>query len=228
MKIADLRTEATRRTHIDIVQRVEDTFGPNPCQQLKLEHEDGTTMLLPCNGKRCIHCGPRKEMTIWLQVQTVLGEYAYVERLSNNDQYRDVERGIERAKKDVQRGRSATTYQIVGDETLGRIVVSSKPLTPRARLMKLSEWKRRIIDMYHHSVNRIRRSFALGRVSLVPLRRTTKSGQPSPWRYKSQRVSIREAVLDTVMERRDALTEEVGWHVWFEGRRLVSTIDAWR
>ena len=62
------------------------------------------------------------------------------------------------------------------------------------RVEKMSNWMDRILDIYHRSVNRIRRSYALGRVSLVRIRRNTKSGQASPWSYQT----VTDHLIDSI------------------------------
>ena len=43
-------------------QKVEDTFGPNPCTSMKfLSRITGDWIAVPCGRKRCVHCGPRKK-----------------------------------------------------------------------------------------------------------------------------------------------------------------------
>jgi len=191
--IADIKGWAQERTHIDIAQRVEDTFGPNPCDQLKLIHKDGSTIRIPCNGKRCIHCGPRKEMLITLQMEAGFGQYAYITTFTSRQ---SLDRCIEKVRKAATRAGEQLLLQSVGDPTLGWIVTSNRPMEESQRLTTLADWTRRIIERYHHSVNRIRRSYLLGRLSLVRIRRTTKSGQPSPWHYQSHDSDIVDTMKD--------------------------------
>jgi hypothetical protein len=192
MEISGLRAEVTKREHRSISKRIEDTFGPNPCNQLKLTHEDGTTIELICNGKRCIHCGPRKKMMIELQMRA-LGTYAYISRFDNR---KELDRCIERTRKSSARAGIELLLQSVGDETLGYIVVCNRPLHTNQRMQRLSDWTKRILDTYHHAVQRIRRSHALGRVSLVRIRKDTKSGHPSMWSYKSTNTRIFDRMKD--------------------------------
>ena len=162
---------------------IEDTFGPNPCTSLHL-HNDETneTLKLPCNGKRCIHCGPRKKATIQHQMKQGFGEYAYITTYSDRI---ELDRAIERIRKADSRANRTPVIQSVGDATLGWILVSNRPTYDTQRLTTLADWYRRILDLYHHSVQRIRRSYALGRLSLVRNRRSTNSGQASPWYRRS-------------------------------------------
>lgn len=97
------------------------------------------------------------------------------------DTQEELSRAIERTKKQAQRTDNELLYQSVGDSTLGFILTSNQPIEYGQRLTSLSDWMQRILDMYHHSVQRIRRSYALGRVSLVTLRRKGKSGHVSQW-----------------------------------------------
>ena len=181
----DLAAKKASLKVTSISDKIEATFGPNPCTTLHLQTNDGDHLYLTCDRKRCVDCGPRKEMTIWLQTIQEIGPIGYVDRIQPGESLEEFEQGLQRAKKEAQRGGEPTTYQVVGDSTLGRIILSTRPLTPNARRMNLDEWRKRVIDMYHHSVQRIRRSYALGRVSLVTLYRKGKSGQASPWWRRS-------------------------------------------
>lgn len=177
----------------DIAQKVEDTFGPNLCTGLKLHNEtSGEILALICDQKRCVHCSPRKQMTIQLQMQA-LGEYVFVARLTD---LTDLNRSLERIKKQSQRGGIDYKYQIVGDERLGWIVISTVELLTEQRYMKLSDWTKRILDLYRYARGRIRRSYALGRVSLVPYRRRRNSGQGSSWYRRTADTEAVRAVED--------------------------------
>ncbi len=161
-----------------IEQKVEDTFGPNPCKRIKLVNKaTGETMRMLCNTKRCIHCGPRKQALIQFQLYE-LGEYAYI---SSGENIEDINRCLEKIKKRARAAGVEYIYQIVGDDSLGYILVSDVKITEQQTLNKLDSWMRRILDRYHDAGRRIRRSRALGRVSLIRLYRKSKSGNPSPW-----------------------------------------------
>ena len=218
---AALKDQQTSR-NIDLI---EDTFGPNPCQSLVLTHEDGTTFGSACDGKRCVHCGPRKKATIQHQLEQGLGERAYITTYTDR---LTLDRDIERTRKAAQRTGTTLLLQSVGDSTLGYIVASNQRISDDSRLSLVSQWMRRILDTYHHSVERIRRSYALGRVSLVRLRRKGNSGQPSMWARLTDTFVGLNAVQQAEIERRDDLAGDIGWHVWDEGGKLLNTIQAWR
>jgi hypothetical protein len=165
-----------------IDEKVENTFGPNPCTTLHLQTDDGEHLHLTCDRKRCVDCGPRKKLIIQLQMQQGFGDHAYITTYDNR---LDLDRAIETSRKAAQRAGHGFLCQSVGDSTLGWIVASNRPLRPNQRLTTLGDWTRRILDRYHHSVERIRRSHALGRVSLVTLYRKSNSGQASPWWHKT-------------------------------------------
>jgi hypothetical protein len=122
-----------------------------------------------------------------------MGSNVYVARLTN---LTDLELGLQRVKKQAQREGYTYRYQIVGDDNLGYIVVSDVELIPEQRYMQLSDWTQRIIDLYRYARKRIRRSYALGRVSLVPLRRSSNSGQPSSWMRRTVDTEAFRAVED--------------------------------
>jgi hypothetical protein len=168
-----------------IEDKVEATFGPNPCQQLHLQTNTGDHLYMVCNLKRCIHCGPRKKATFWEQTKATLGANVYVTRIKPGESLNELTRGLERAKKESQRNGIETPYAVVGDDTLGRIVISEHPIHPNQRRMDLDAWRDRILDLWHHSVERLRRSRIFGSVSLVTLKRKGKSGQGSPWWRRS-------------------------------------------
>jgi hypothetical protein len=168
--------------HINIEDKVENTFGPNPCTTLHLQTDDGDHLNLTCDRKRCVDCGPRKKLTIQLQMQQGFGDNAYITTYTDRI---TLDRDIERTRKAARRSGHSLLLQSVGDDTLGYIVVSDRPIHTGQRLTTLSDWTRRILDTYHHSVRRIRRSYALGRVSLVTLYRKSNSGQASPWWRKT-------------------------------------------
>ena len=179
-----------------ITDKIEDTFGPNPCTSLVLHLEDGTSFGSPCNRKRCRDCGPRKKAIMWEQTLNQLGDIAYVTRLKPGESHEPLTRGLERAKKDKQRKGIATAYTIVGDDTLGHLIISDRPIHPNQRRMDLREWRDRILDLYHHSVQRIRRSRIFGKMSLVHRRRKNNKGQPSPWRRRTLNTEHVRAVED--------------------------------
>ena len=162
---------------------IEDTFGPNPCDQLHLHNtETGETLNLTCDTKRCLHCGPRKKAILQHQMQQLLGRYVYIARTTDKTL---IDRGIEAAKKRRQRNGEDFYYTIVGDATLGYLIISNTQLLDEQRLMDIRDWWKRILDTYHHAVQRIRRSRAFGRMSLVTLRRKGNKGHPSPWLRKT-------------------------------------------
>ena len=193
---------------INIEDKIEATFGPNPCQQLHLQTDQGEHLYLTCDNKRCIHCGPRKKAIIQLQMEASFGEYAYITVYDNR---LDLDRAISSTRKRAQRDNHKPLIQSVGDSTLGWIVVSDRPMRDNQRLTTLADWTRRILDTYHHSVQRIRRSYALGRVSLLTQRRRAKSGQTSSW--------YRRTVTT------DLVTEAEG-HLWMDMLAELEVRDA--
>ena len=73
------RQEAAETVHTGLItEKLEDTFGPNPCTSLKLLNDQtGDLLELPCNGTRCVDCSPRKHAKIQMQLQTTLREHTY-------------------------------------------------------------------------------------------------------------------------------------------------------
>ena len=181
MKISELYAIMDRndreRQQRTIAEKLDATFGPNLCKQRYLYGPNAERAELICDLKRCIYCGPRKEMTMMLQLEAAFGELIYVGRTMSRAQ---IDTALERDKKARQRGAEGELlYQIVGDAATGFIIVSNRPLVDSQRRMRLRDWTKRIIDAYHHAGQRIRRSLAIGRLSLVPPRRGRKQGHPS-------------------------------------------------
>ena len=195
-----------------ISDKIEATFGPNPCTQLHLQTEDGDNLYLTCDNKRCVHCGPRKKLTIQLQAEQTFGDHAYITTFDNRQ---ELDRALETARKAASRRSEEFIFQSVGDATLTYIVASNRPLLDGQRMSMLGDWMRRILDYYHRSVQRIRRSYALGRVSLVTLRRKGKSGQASPW----SRITQRNELYDDAPWR-ESLNERERYGVWMKRRAI--------
>ena len=161
-----------------IADKVEEKFGPNPCQRLTLQNsETGETIHKACDSKRCHDCAPRKR---WLLAQQTkaLGDTIWVTRHHN---YTDITRALERAKKQHQRNGIEYQYTITGDAYLGWIIASTVQIMPEQRWMALKDWLFPILDAYQYGDSRLRRSRILGRMSLVPLRAVVKQGT-SMWR----------------------------------------------
>jgi hypothetical protein len=183
-----------------IAQRIEDTLGPNPCQAARFVNNDtGDEIGTVCDRKRCPDCGRRKQLTIKLQMEAGFGDLAYIGRTMSRG---DIDRALETDKKKRQRGQvDDLAYQIVGDDSLGYVIVSSRPLIDEQRRMELREWTQRILDLYHRAGQRIRRSRILGRLGLVPNshRRRRESGTSStPWSWhnvKEMPMMLREWML---------------------------------
>jgi len=124
--------------------------------------------------------GPRKELTIRLQLDSI-GHFGYIKRYTTR---RQLDRSIERIRKQAARaGDEQLLYQSVGDPTLGWILVSNYQLEDEMNRTDVREWYDRIIGQWHHSVNRMRRSRSLGRVSRLTYKRKGNSGQPSVWTF---------------------------------------------
>jgi hypothetical protein len=172
-----------RRNNPTIGEKLEDTFGPNPCNTLKLTHaETGEQIGLTCNRKRCRDCGPRKQMTLQLQLE-LLGKHAYIARTDNRA---EIDQAIEAAKKRKQRNGEDFLYTIVGDDSLGYLIISNVKLHQDQRYMILAEWFRRILNLYHDAAQRIRRSRAFGVMSLIATRRPIANRDiPSPWHRRT-------------------------------------------
>jgi hypothetical protein len=209
-------------------QAMADQLEPNPCERLTLlNQETGETIQLVCDSKRCHDCGPRKQKILKMQLQT-MGPNVWVATIKLRA---DVDRALERAKKRSQRKGQSFTYNIVGDDYLGYIVVSDAQLHPEQRFMAIADWWDRILHAYRYGDNRIRRSRALGRMSLVTLKAVVKEGT-SKWRalFRGSGASLGkyERDLNAHIRERDEWTDEHGhtiWAVWEEGDTLRSTIS---
>jgi len=181
-------------TQKTIADRLEETFGPNPCTYLPLTNSDtGERIGVTCDGKRCVYCGPRKKFILWHQTAT-MGTYAYIARLTS---LAEVEQSLEAAKKRKQRNAEQYTYTIVGDDTLGYIIISNVQLVDEQRYMALADWKDRVLDLYHHAVRKLRRSRVLGRMSLVRRNSRRVTGDiPSPWYRRTVDTDAMDSVSD--------------------------------
>ena len=182
-----------------ISQQIEDTLGPNNCQALRLVHSDTQDEILGiCDSKRCLDCGPRKQMAISLQMNA-MGPSAFHGRVepewdpeteTMRADLTEVDRALEKLKKQKQRQGQDFTYQVTGDAIMGYQVISTVRLWTGQQLTKLSKVKKAILNAYHTASERIRRSQALGRVSLVPPRDRGELGTgPSPWARAEPKVS---------------------------------------
>ena len=173
--LAEIFREKNQAT---IAQKVADTFGENPCQGLILENfYTGDEFLSLCDSKGCGDCGPRKLMLMWLQLQANMGELAHIGRCTERTA---MDQAISSTVRHARRHGDEFTYQIVGNHTAGWIVVANQQLRSGGlRLMELAEWKDRISEWYR--LGRVRRSHKLGRLSLLPIRRTSETGTPSHW-----------------------------------------------
>ena len=107
----------------EVVDLIEDTFGPNPCTRLHLQ-ADTEDLYLPCDSKRCEDCGPRKQATMTQQLEATMGEYTYIQRIETKQQ---LERTLARVKKQAQRAGDEFKYQSTGDDYLGHILISNLP-----------------------------------------------------------------------------------------------------
>lgn len=176
----DLREPMRRYNQKRIDQLLEDTLGPNPCQRTTLNNQEtGDNVTIPCDSKRCGDCGPRKRLSLKLQL-TNLGEYAYIWRYYTRA---TIDQALERAKKQKQRHGVDYAYIVTGDEHNGWIFASTIQLHPDQGYYQTSEWSHRITSLYSASRCRIRKTRHLGRMSLVTYRSSREKGTYTPWRY---------------------------------------------
>ena len=190
-----------------ISEKLEDTFGPNPCTTLKLLNEVTNELVeKPCDGKRCVHCSPRKQANMQYQLESAFGEYAYVLRVNDPGPI------IQRLKKQNDRHDLGWIYQSVGDADMGYILISNLPIIEHQNRTSLKDWLQRVVESWVSSSRRVRRSRSIGRLSLLPLRRKRQQGT-SVWK----RV-IMWAKDDTPW--REPLTEAEKLHIWRE-KRLI-------
>ncbi len=214
----------------EISQRVSDTYGDNPCDSLKLRNQDtGEDLEIPCDGKRCEHCSPRKILTMRLQLAEAFGEYTYILRTS------DPSRHIARLKKQNDRKNLGWLYQSVGDDHLGYILISNLPIEEGQRRTSLGDWLDRVIHNWLYGDSRIRRTHEIGRLSLFTYRKRVKKGTDSrsPWARLSRRLlTLREIQQQRVIDERDRALEDAGldrWVVWDDpSGRTMSSISMWR
>ena len=188
-----------------IRESIEDTFGPNPCKSLVLHNtETGEIKELACDGKRCVHCSPRKQANMQYQLQEAFPEYTYILRVD------DPAPIIERLKKQNQRHDLGWVYQSVGDADMGYILISNLPIIENQNRTSLKDWLSRVVQQWVSSSRRVRRSRSIGRLSLLPIRRKRQQGT-SVWK----RV-IMWAKDDTPWQ--EPLTEAAKLRIWHEKR----------
>jgi hypothetical protein len=109
----------------------------------------------------------------------ILGKYTYIARV---DSRAEIDQAIEAAKKRKQRNGEDFLYTVVGDDSLGYLIISNVKLHQQQRYVELAEWFRRILNLYHDAAQRIRRSRAFGVMSLIAIRRDRVNRDiPSPW-----------------------------------------------
>lgn len=220
----DLEQIHRRVTAVNIDDRLNNTYGDNPCTALRFT--DGEeTIEVPCDTKRCEHCGPRKQLRMRLQLQEAMGEHCYILRTTN------IDKTIARLKKQYQRSGEEWIYQSVGDDYLGYILISNLPINENSNRTTLKDWLDRIIHNWIHGDKRLRRSRIIGTLSLFTHRRRGQRGT-SPWkRVSGAKKTRREELEDLIIAEREADMEAMGldgWIVYQEGDRLRSSIDAWR
>ena len=205
-------------------EKIQNTFGPNPCTNLKLVDDTGELLELICDSKRCPDCSPRKQATMQLQLAHTFGVNAYIHRYATTAEAATI---TARLKKEAQRAGDVLLYQNVGDDYTGAILITDRPQHGHQARTNLMDWMKRIIQSWLYGDNRIRRSQAIGRLSLLTYKRRVKVGT-SPWQRLTARfVSVRERLLEAEIKRRDELVAEVGWHVWEGDTRIESSISAW-
>jgi hypothetical protein len=207
------------RSAYTIREKVEGTFGPNPCTSRKFLDDDGNEYGTVCDLKRCAHCGPRKELLMTLQLRAGFGDAAWIATIHRtcqclktgadctHDPLDEWKRAYDAAKKRAQRaGVEPPEYQIVGDDGVdGRIVVSAVQVIPGQRHAYLSDWLRRITERYRAGTERLRRSYRLGRIALVSRVAQIRRGQlgtRSRWRYK-RHVTARDMEILAVIRTAD-------------------------
>jgi len=207
------RQEAAETAQTGVIsEKLEDTFGPNPCTSLKLQHDNGQLIETGCDSKRCEHCSPRKQAKMQMQLQTAFGEYTYVLRVA------DPSKIIARLKKQNDRHKLGWIYQSVGDDYLGYILISNLPIIENQNRTSLQDWLSRVIQQWLKGDKRVRRSRSLTSLSLFTLRvRKSASGDnrpKSPWRRLS-RWTKEDIPLD------DPLTEDEKRALWKQKRKAV-------
>lgn len=195
---------------IDIAQKIEATFGPNPCTRLHWQEGDnGDVNDAPCNSKRCHDCGPRKQLELQLQLQAAFGDYCYIQSYTTKDELDTV---IERIRKRAHRSATEWKYAVVGDDYLGWILSSNLPPAPSTTLKTLGDWIRRITHAYRYGDGRLRRSRSMSRLTLR--KRKSNTGQPSIWRLVTRRWVPAYAIPDTL----DELLTEIETEHYFRKR----------
>ena len=174
LRLSELHAELSQ---IEITDRLEQTFGPNECTALKMQHlETGEILEMICNRKHCNDCGPRKAMLNDLQAREAFSDIVWISRTTKDE----IHRALEAAKKRKQRNGEQFTYLVVGDERNGYIFVSDQQLSPYQRRMSLADWRTRISHAYRYGGRR-RCSRRLSSMSLLRKRKkSTNEGHSAP------------------------------------------------
>ncbi len=210
-----------------ISEKLEDTFGPNPCTSLKLLNDvTGDLLELPCDRKHCQDCGPRKSLKMQIQLTETFGEYTYILRVDDPGPI------IQRMKKQNDRLDLGWVYQSAGDPQRGYILISNLPIYENQNRTSLKDWLKRVINKWMYSDGRLRRTRSIGRMSLVPVRVRTQQGTSVWKRLAGRLMSLRDIQQQRLIDDRDAALRESGlddWQVWEDPdtKRLETSISMW-
>jgi hypothetical protein len=200
-----------------ITDRVADTFGPNPCERMTFTHEEtGEQLCVPCDGRRCADCGPRKVLAVVLQTEAGMPGLVYWTYYSSKER---LNRDLARAKKQQQRAKDEWLYSVAGDQVQGYWVISNVELDTGGTFRKLAEVLQRFIDHWRRSApgSRLRRTRVLGRVSLVAKKkeRASRDKPPSKWVMGMAR-GLRQLAGAFNWSDAEAISEadRVSWQEW--------------
>lgn len=168
--------------HQTIQEKVNDTFGDNPCKQLRLRDKQTHQVVIEaqCDTKRCIHCGPRKEMLLWLGLQATFGHHTHIARLPVHE----ADKAIDAARQRKHRNGTDYTYCIVATgEPQQVFLISDLQLHPDQRFMELDPWRQRITHGYRYG--RLRKTVGLFNVTTCPRSRRVTRDIPAAVYYRT-------------------------------------------
>ena len=180
---------------VDLLDTSDQTFGPNPCHRIRLLDPDANYQFFLCDSKRCSDCAPRKRLLVWFQTLNHFGDSAWVGMV-------EVNTVLERAKNRKTRNGVEFTYT-----ALGKLMISEPKLDAGQNFEPLSEWRTEFLEAYQG--NRIRRSRALGSVSLVSpyiqgkkahKEKATETWVYAPWTVETKSDQERREKIESILE----------------------------
>lgn len=221
-----------------IVAKVDATFGPNPCTASAEIAREGQFRPAgqPCDSKRCIYCGPRKEALFQLGTTADFPERPFIGHFERSAECRcskkktkphscDLDSEVVRLRKAAERGGFVFRYTIVPDLFGGGFWVISNGGLTGTRERSLKKWFRKCRDLYSISIDRVRRSKWLMKVSVIAsglsrkAPKKTSRDTPRAWRRMKQISADEKVAEETRSEMIHAFDRKRQRAEWVEYRK---------